>query len=177
MNIKELKKLILNRASCRNFTEQKVEKEKIKAVVEAARYAPSACNSQPWAVHAVINDNKRKKVARAVQSLGMNKFASKVPVFFVVTQKREKFLPKTADIFKRVDYAAIDIGIFVAHIVLAATAIGLSSCIIGWFNAKAIRKIINTKNKIRLIIALGYGNKPITDKKRKNIADILKFYD
>lgn len=40
--------LILQRESCRRFTTQPVEEEKIRACIEAARLSPSACNSQPW---------------------------------------------------------------------------------------------------------------------------------
>ncbi|MCK9536496.1 MAG: nitroreductase family protein [Bacilli bacterium] len=177
MNIKEIKELILKRASCRNFSDHPVEREKIEMIVEAARFAPSACNSQPWSVHVVTENEKRKKIAQAVQTFGINKFADKAPAFMIIVQEKSQLLPKLADLIKKVDYTAIDIGIFTAHLVLTATAAGLSTCIIGWFKTKKIRKIINTKNKIRLVIALGYGNQRISSKKRKEINEILKFYD
>ena len=43
--------LIRSRESCRNFSSQPVEKEKLVACIEAARIAPSACNSQPWGIY------------------------------------------------------------------------------------------------------------------------------
>jgi len=39
---------ILNRRSCRNFKSQPVEKEKVTLMLEAAIYAPSPANKQPW---------------------------------------------------------------------------------------------------------------------------------
>ena len=46
MNFTEIAK---NRQSCRNYdAERPVEEEKIKAVLEAAQLAPSACNGQPY---------------------------------------------------------------------------------------------------------------------------------
>ena len=45
--------LCLSRQSCRKFTDRPVEREKLARCVEAARQAPSACNSQPWSFVAV----------------------------------------------------------------------------------------------------------------------------
>jgi nitroreductase len=177
MNDNDFKALVLKRGSCRAFANRPVEKEKIISIVETARFAPSACNGQPWKVHAVLSKEQRDRVATALQGLGMNKFASNVPAFLVITEEKGKFLPAAVDLLKKVDYGALDIGIFTAHLALAATAAGLSSCIIGWFDARAIQKALGIKSKIRLVLALGYTEKETGTKRRKRIDEILEFYE
>ena len=44
----ELMDVIKARRSVRKYQDKPVEREKINACLEAARLAPSACNSQPW---------------------------------------------------------------------------------------------------------------------------------
>lgn len=51
--------IIKNRRSVRAFTERPVEVEKINAVIEIARYAPSGTNIQPWKVHVVTSGTLR----------------------------------------------------------------------------------------------------------------------
>ena len=77
---------------------------------------------------------------------------------------------------KKQHYAQMDIGIVTAHICLAATDIGLSTCILGWFNEKQVASLlnINENKRIRLIIAVGYAaNDTLRDKKRKELGEIL----
>lgn len=40
--------LVKQRYSCRSYADKPVEREKIAAILDAARLAPSACNKQPW---------------------------------------------------------------------------------------------------------------------------------
>ena len=84
MDFMEIAKL---RQSCRSYDETKpVEKEKLEAMLEAARLAPSACNSQPY--HFTVGTGETaKKVAKATMGLGMNKFAPQAPVMIVVSEE------------------------------------------------------------------------------------------
>ena len=51
INMKDFFDLIARRESCRNYDpNKKVETEKLVKCIEAARLAPSACNSQPWSL-------------------------------------------------------------------------------------------------------------------------------
>ncbi|HEX3026549.1 MAG TPA: nitroreductase family protein, partial [Clostridia bacterium] len=75
--------LINQRESCRNYADKPVEKEKLIACVEAARIAPSACNSQPWSYVVVNNRVLSSKVAKCLQGAGMNKFTDQCPAFIV----------------------------------------------------------------------------------------------
>ena len=164
------------RQSCRNYDENRVvEEEKVKAVLEAARLAPSACNGQPY-FFTVCRGDIAKQVAKETMEMGMNKFAMQAPIMIVVS---EKPYVKTAAFGAKVkdnDYRSIDIGIAVAYLTAEATAQGLSTCILGWFNDKKIREICNIDETVRLVIALGYAKEDdvLRKKNRKSMEKLVK---
>ena len=74
------------RQSCRSYDETRpVEKEKLEAVLEAARLAPSACNGQPYKL-TVCQGQTAQEVAKATMGMGMNKFAIQAPVMIVISE-------------------------------------------------------------------------------------------
>ena len=75
------------RQSCRAYDEHRpVEQERLDAVLEAARLAPSACNAQPYHL-TVCRGEAAKAAAKACSGLGMNKFASQAPVLIVISEQ------------------------------------------------------------------------------------------
>lgn len=164
------------RQSCRSYAQAPVEQEKLDAVLEALRLAPSACNGQPYFV-TVCRGETAKAVAAACQGMGMNKFASQAPVVLVLS---EKAYVKTAAVGSKVkhnDYRSIDIGIAAAYITAEATAQGLGSCILGWLDDEKIRKICDLTQPVRLVITLGYAQEgdPLRPKKRKDLSDLTAY--
>ena len=174
MNFIEIAK---NRQSCRNYDESRpVEAEKIEAILEAARIAPSACNGQPYHL-TVCTGETAKKVAAETMGMGMNKFAGKAPVMIVIS---EEDYVKTAALgakIKNNDYRSIDIGIVAAYLTAEATAQGLSTCILGWFEDKKIRELCDLDKPVRLVITLGYAKEedPLRTKKRKAAEELISF--
>jgi nitroreductase len=73
------------------------------------------------------------------------------------------------------DYRSIDIGITAAYLTAEATARGLSTCILGWFDDEKIRKICNLDKPVRLVITLGYAHADDTlrPKKRKDKEELI----
>ena len=164
------------RQSCRSYAQTPVEQEKLDAVLEALRLAPSACNGQPYFV-TVCRGETAKAVAAACQGMGMNKFASQAPVVLVLS---EKAYVKTAAVGSKVkhnDYRSIDIGIAAAYMTAEATAQGLGSCILGWLDDEKIRKICDLTQPVRLVITLGYAQEgdPLRPKKRKDLSDLTAY--
>ncbi len=171
--------VIEKRESCRNFDTRPVEKELLTRMIETARLAPSACNSQPWHF-TVVTGEKATEVARCTQEMGMNKFTSDAPALIVVTEEKAKLSAAIAGKVKDQQYAPIDIGIATAHLCLAATALGLSTCILGWFSEEKIKKLLgkSTGSRIRLVIAVGYAKSDaLRPKKRKEMSEILSFIE
>ena len=165
------------RQSCRAYDEEKcVEQEKLEAILEAARLAPSACNGQPYHF-TVCRSETAKAVAKACGGVGMNKFAVQAPICIVIS---EMPYVKSAAMGARVknnDYRSIDIGIATAYLTAEATAQGLSTCILGWLDDAKIREICGLSYPVRLVITLGYAKEgdKLRDKKRKDMADLVKY--
>lgn len=163
------------RQSCRSYDENRpVEQEKLDAILEVARIAPSACNGQPYHI-TVCRGETAKKVAAATKGMGINGFADQAPVLLVIS---EVPYVKTAALgakLKGIDYRSIDIGIVAAYITAEATVQGLGSCILGWIDENKIRDICGLESKIHLVITLGYPGPKDSPrpKKRKEIAELV----
>lgn len=161
------------RQSCRAYDETRaVEPEKITAMLEAARIAPSACNGQPYHF-TVCRGNTALEVAKATAGLGMNKFAVQAPVLIVVSEKPYVKSAAMGAKVKGNDYRSMDIGIAVAYLTAEATAQGLSTCILGWLDDGKIRQICGLTHPVRLVITLGYGKDAPREKKRKPLTELV----
>ena len=167
------------RQSCRAYEEEKaVEQEKLEAILEAARLAPSACNGQPY--HFTVCTGKAaEEVALACRGMGMNKFAVQAPVVIVVS---EQPYVKSAAMGARVknnDYRSIDIGIATAYLTAEAAAQSLATCILGWLDDAKIRKICGLDTPVRLVITLGYAKEGdiLRKKVRKDLSELVSYID
>ena len=163
------------RQSCRSYDETRpVEPEKLEAVLEAARLAPSACNGQPYHL-TVCRGEAAQAVAKATMGMGMNKFASQAPVLIVVSEMTYVKSAALGAKVKNNDYRSIDIGIAAAYLTAEATAQGLSTCILGWLDDEKIREICALDHPVRLVITLGYAKEgdKLRGKKRKDIDELV----
>ena len=166
------------RQSCRSYDEAKaVEPEKLQAVLEAARLAPSACNGQPYQL-TVCTGEKAKEVALLTRGMGgMNKFAVQAPVCIVVSEGAYVRSAALGAKAKGNDYRSMDIGIMVAYLTAEATAQGLSTCILGWFDDDKVRSVCGTNSATRLVITLGYAAEgdSLRPKKRRDMGELVRF--
>ena len=172
MNFTEIAKF---RQSCRSYDSEKtVEQEKLDIILEAARLSPSACNGQPYHI-TVCKGEAAEKVAKALQGVGINKFAKDAPIMLVISEMPYVKSAALGAKIKGNDYRSIDIGILAAYITAEATAQGLGTCILGWLDDKKIREICGIDGAVRLVITLGYAkNDNLRDKKRKNMDSLVK---
>lgn len=174
MNFSEIVKF---RQSCRKYDKtREVEQEKLDAILNVARLAPSACNGQPYKI-TVCTGETAKRIAKATQSMGLNGFSSGAPVLLVISE--EPYV-KTAAFGAKIkgnDYRSLDIGILSAYITAEATELGLSTCILGWFNDKDIRELCGLSAPVRLVITLGYAHPEdkLREKKRKDLDELVTF--
>ena len=174
MNFTEIAK---NRQSCRKYDpNREVESEKIDAILESARLAPSACNGQPYHL-TVCTGETAALVAKATTEKGMNKFAPDAKVLIVISE--ENYVP-TAALGRKVmknDYRSIDIGIVSDYITAEAAAQGLGTCILGWFNEKKIKEATGIDKTVRLVITLGYPHETdiLRERKRKDLKKLVSF--
>ena len=171
---------VSSRQSDRAFDPNRpVEKEKIERILEAARLAPSACNAQPWHMIVVDNPELKNKVADATSEriLGMNHFTKQAPVHILLVEEKVNLTSGIGGWVKQKDYAQMDLGVVAAHIVLAAHAEGLGSCIVGWFNEPKMRELLSIPDSKRvwLDIIIGYSVQPVRAKQRKAFNEIVSY--
>ncbi len=171
---------VKTRQSVRSYTEQRVEHEKIEKCLEAARLAPSANNSQPWKFIVVDDEELKNKVAKKTFSsiVPFNRFALQAPVLIVVITEKSNVASQVGGAIKKIQFNLVDIGIAVEHFCLQAVEENLSTCILGWFNKKGVKKVLNIpKNKdVDIVITLGYPKTDtIREKKRKDIDKIRAY--
>ena len=163
------------RQSCRSYDETKeVEKEKLDAILEATRLAPSACNGQPYHI-TVCTGQTAGTVAKATQGMGMNKFASQAPVLLVISEENYVKSAAVGAKVKKNDYRSIDIGIAAAYLTAEAAAQGLGTCILGWFDDDKIRQACDLTHPVRLVVTLGYPADTLRSKKRKDMDTLVSY--
>ena len=173
--------LLKYRKSVRDFLDTPVEQEKIMLCLEAARVAPSACNSQPWKFIIVDDRELKQKLCKTALSglYSMNSFCETAPVIVAVVSEKSKFLATIGGMFRGTKYYLIDIGIACEHFILQAEDMGLGTCWIGWFNEQAVKSVLNVPHdkKIDVLIALGYYDRESlsTENNREPIDKIASF--
>lgn len=177
MNFAELVKV---RQSVREYLPQPVEREKIERCLEAARLAPSACNSQPWKYIVVDEPELKKAVAEATfgKLVSFNRFTPEAPVLIVVTSETPNITARAGAIVKNNQLHLIDLGISAQHFCLQAVEEGLGTCMLGWFDEHRIKKLLQIpgRKRVNLLISLGYPkNKEIREKVRKDFAQVVSY--
>lgn len=178
MNFSEL---VRTRQSVRRYQERPVEPEKLQDIVEAVRLAPSASNSQPWTVVIVDDPLLREKVARATftSAISFNQFALEAPVIAVLTIEKPKVITQIGGWIKEREFSLIDIGIAAEHFCLQAADLGLGTCMVGWFDEKAIKLLLDIPRSTRvgLLITLGYAARgyPLRPKIRKETGAMSRY--
>jgi nitroreductase len=146
----EFEGVIKSRESIRDFTDKKVEDEKINFVLECARLAPSWANKQCWQFIVV----KDKKIIKDLSKTNIiNLWLKNVPVIIVACGD-----PKQSGVRNGINYFIVDVSISLEHLVLAATDKGLGTCWIGGFNEKKVKEILEIPENIRVVALtpLGY---------------------
>jgi nitroreductase len=173
--------LIEKRQSDRKYTNQPVEKEKIMRCLEAARLAPSASNSQPWTY--IVSDEPEVVANLGKASRGplgsFNTFTGDVPVIITIVLEKPKKLTELGSRVKNKEWPLIDIGITAEHFCLQATEEGLGTCMLGWYDEKKVKKILNVPKEktVALLITMGYTPEGYKHRKkiRKPMEEIVRW--
>lgn len=169
--------LVKSRRSIRRYRPDPVPREAIEACLEAARYAPTASNTQGWRFFVLEGRKKDELVARALGGIVPNAFAATAPVIIVIAMKLSLVTGRLGARLKKIDYHMIDAGIAGEHIALQAAELGLGTCWIGWFDKKAARSVagIPAAWDVPALLTLGYPDEVPADKPRKTLDEIRYF--
>ncbi len=139
------------RHSVRTFTDQPVEDEKITAVLDSARLAPSARNSQPWRYVVVKDKAMRERIADAGR---LNAWVKNAPVLVIACADPREDMNNNG-----MDYYMLDVGISMEHLVLRATELGLGTCWLAGYDEVKVRAALGIPDTIRAVAMtpLGYA--------------------
>lgn len=170
----EFKELVKIRQSDRKYTDKPVEKKKLMQCLESTRLSPSANNSQPWKFIIVDDPSLRVEIANCDASMGMNKFVASAPVIAVVVVEKQNVLSSVGSVIQNKPYYLLDIGIAVNQFCLQASDLGLGTCIIGWFDEKKVKNLlqVDRNKRVPLIITIGYSDSRTREKRRKSLDEI-----
>jgi nitroreductase len=176
----EFADVIKSRTSIRNYSDKEVDEEKIKYVLECARWAPSWVNKQCWRF-IVVND---KKIIEELSKTSLiNRWLKNVPVIIVACGDT-----KQSCVINDINYFIVDVSIALEHLVLAATDKGLGTCWIAGFDGKKVKEILKIPEHIQVVALtpLGYPAEKkgfvenvtqvvVQSKKRKSIDEIIHY--
>jgi len=168
----DFQELINKRQSVRKYQSEKpIEEEKLYRILESARLAPSASNSQPWTFIVVDKPDLLNQVAKATHGklIGINKFVVQAPLLIVIVIEKPKITTQIGGAIKNKEYPLIDIGIAAEHMCLQAEEDGIGSCMLGWFDEKKIKKLLNIPKKKTVGLVISFGYAPVDYKVRKKI--------
>lgn len=167
--------LINTRQSCRDFSDKPLEIETIEKIAELATLSPSACNSQPWKMY-LVGGEKVKEVTPTLQNNGHNPFLTGAKGYIVITEKQAEYKTFVKSKFDKYHFVKYDIGELTAYITLVAESIGVKSCIIGWINQEELRGVVGYPEEevCNIVVALGYSDTPVREKKRKAKEEVIQ---
>jgi len=158
--------VIHKRYSCRAYLDKSIEQDKLDCILEAARLAPSAKNTQDWRFVVVTGQDNKSLVAGTTNR---PEVFEKAGAIIAACSNSDEIMRCGQAI------GPIDVAIALEHISLQAADLGLGTCWIGSFDADKVRQILEIPDDIIIVelMALGYpaGSKP--EPKREPIEKIV----
>lgn len=169
----DLFKAIKQRRSVRAYTREDVPEEEVKKLIEAARWAPSAGNIQPWRFVIVRDTKIKQKLAEAALN---QTFIEEAPVVIVVcadeVRSSQGYGNRGATL-----YCIQDTAVATQNILLAAHALGLGTCWVGAFREELVKKALNAPMNMRpvAIIPVGHAAERPRAPSRRSLEEIVHY--
>jgi len=169
-------KLVKTRQSCREFNDKPIDKAQLMKVVDLARLAPSACNSQPWTMYCITDADKVKAVTDCLQDRGRNPFLTNAKAYVAISEKQAVLKDWVSEKVGAHHFIKYDVGELVAYLTLGAKALGIETCIIGWINHDKLKETLAMpENQVcNVVVAFGHSDIPVREKARKAKEDVVK---
>lgn len=159
--------LVQKRFSVRSYLDQPVEAEKLNAILEAARQAPTACNLQAFKIVVIHTKDHQEALKKIYQR-----------AFFIQAPIVIGIFSQSGAAWVRSDgkcYGDVDAAIVMDHLILSATDQGLGSCWVASFNAAAARELLGLGDEYEPVAftPIGYPAGAAVKKTRKSLEDIV----
>jgi len=169
-----LHELLSRRWSPRAFSPRPVERTTLTQLFEAARWAPSSYNAQPWSFIVATRDDAEGYTRLLGTLMDANReWAQQAPVLILAVAKLD-----FDHIARPNRHAFYDLGQAVAHLSVQATAVDLYLHQMGGFDPNAARELfaIPAGYEPVAVMAVGYQDAPppdATKRKRKPLTDFV----
>ena len=168
----EFKEVVKNRYSCKKYDSKKIEREKLEAILEAGRVAPTAKNLQEQHIYVIESEEALAKIDKATPC----RYGAPT-VLAVAFDKNNVF---TYPGGKR-DSGIEDASIVATHLMLAAYDEGVDSCWLNFFDPDLLAKDLGLpeNEEILMLLDLGYaaaGAGPLDNhNSRKPLSDTVSY--
>lgn len=162
----ELDNIIHTRRTCRDFKKKDLSMGTIGEVLDISRFAPSAGNVQNW--YFIIVKDEEKKEALVDKCKGQA-WMIDAPALIVICNKSDECTKKFKE--KGEQFSIQNCAIISSYITLKATDLGLGTAMVGAFDDKEVKKVLDIPNGISPegIIAIGYPNSLDEDQEREEL--------
>lgn len=164
---------IKERRSVRFYTDEAVSEAAVERLIEAARWAPSAGNVQPWAF-VVVRDTETK---RSLSHAALNQaFIQKAPVVIVVCADLKQASRAYGGRGEKL-YSIQDTAAATENILLAAQEQGLVTCWVGAFREKEVAKAVKAPRNIRPVamVTVGHPAERPAAPQRRSVNEIIHY--
>lgn len=141
--------LAKERFSVRYYAKTPVEQEKIDAILEAARVAPTAKNLQPFQIYVLKSEEAIAKINK------LSRCAYNAPVVFLVCYDKSKAWVSPFD--ANDNSGVMDTSIVGTHMMLEATEQGLGSCWVKFFDPKEVAAAFDIPSNLSPSFLLDVG--------------------
>lgn len=161
--------VIARRWSTRAFQDRSIEPEKLASLFEAARWAPSSGNGQPWSYMVARRDDAAEYERLARVLVPGNAWARKAPVLALAVSTLDRAPEKPNR------HAHHDVGLANENLVIQAVSMGLAAHMMAGFNVEMAREVfqIPPRHDPLTMIAIGYPADPESldeDLRKKDLA-------
>jgi len=170
--------IVERRRSIRSYKPDAVPYDLIEKCLDAARFSPTACNTQCFRFIITRDAVKNRLAKECLGELPVpNRWAAGAPVIAVLATKRDILTHAIGGNIKGIRYDLLDAGIAGEHFVLQATELGLGTCWLGWFRKDRVRKILGIPGNwdIAAMITLGYADGEPGEMKRNSMEEIREY--
>jgi len=173
----EFFEVVKKRRSIHFFTEEEVSDEDLNYILEAARWAPSAGNSQPWRFIIVRKPESIHKVWESTKGIQFpvsskrrilvtpQNFIKKAPAIIVVCTDPTAYKGRQASINSNL-YCIQDSAIATMNLLLAACDRGLGACWVGMFKEEKLREALNVPPHMKPVAIIPVGHTKSKEKPR-----------
>jgi nitroreductase len=166
----EYSQLITAHYSVRAYLPKPVEDDKLQAVLEAARLAPTAANRQPFQLIVMHTAGREAEIG----TIYPRPWFVQAPLVIAVCAISSQAWVRASD---RFNARLIDAAIVADHLILAAANLGLGTCWIAAFNVLAARTVLQLPEEVEPVIftPLGYPADQPGPKTRKPLSELVRW--